>query len=149
MAWSDPAPARGSRPAQSRSPSPGYGAATRLPFLTILGRGLCALFIGGVTYWGAHSVVGAWHVAHRGGPSIAADMGIALAVAVVVGALSLRYLLNRPRFSGLPLRVRDGGGWWGRRRGWDDGYGYPTFGEQVAADVAGDVIGAAIDAIVD
>ncbi len=134
MAWNDPAPARGSRPSRSpsQSQSAGYGAANSLPFLTILGRGLGALFIGGVSGWAVHSAAGGWHVAHRTGSSGVSDMAIALAVAVVVGVLALRYLLNRPRSMG-------------RRRGWDDDAIYPTLGQQVAADV----VGAAIDALID
>ncbi|MEO5688191.1 MAG: hypothetical protein ABIR54_12580 [Burkholderiaceae bacterium] len=148
MAWNDPAPARGSRPSRSPSRSPsqsqsaGYGAANSLPFLTILGRGLGALFIGGVSGWAVHSAAAGWHAAHRTGSSGVSDMAIALAVAVVVGVLALRYLLDRPRSMGLGLR---GGGWWSRRRGWDDDAIYPTLGQQVAADV----VGAAIDALID
>jgi hypothetical protein len=150
MAWDDPAPARGSRPATSRSQSPGYGADNRLPFLTIVGRGVVALLLGVGAYVGTHALLVAWHVAHRGGPSAPTAMAMSGLVAVVIGVLALRHLMSRPRFSGLPLRVRDGGGWWwSRRRGWDDGYGYPTFGQQVAAEIAVDVVDAAIDAIID
>jgi len=150
VAWDDPAPARRNRPASSRASAPGYGPANPLPFLTILGRGIVSVFIGVMAYWGAHAAVQAWRLAHGGGGHALADMAIAIVAAVVVGVLALRYLLSRPRYvGGLPLRVRDGGGWWGRRRGWDDDSVYPTFGQQVAADIAGDVVGAAIDAVTD
>jgi hypothetical protein len=142
MAWNDPAPARRSRPAQPSSPSasPGYGAGNSLPFLSILGRGFVALFIGGVAYWAAHTAVVSWRGAHHAAPSVVSDMAIALAVAALFGALSLRYLLNQPRLSGLP----GGGGFWSRQRGYDD-IVYPTLGQQVAAGI----VDAVIDGIIE
>ena len=147
MAWDDPSPRARARPsARGPAAQPGYAASeVRLSFATMLWRATVALFIGGMIYAGVHALLVAW----LGAPHALLAMAIALAGACVLGWLILRMLLRRPAFVGLPRAVRDGGGWFRGRRGWDDSYAGMTFGEAVAADVVGDVVGAVIDAATD
>ena len=147
MGWVDPSPRVRSRPAAG---NPGYGAGpdVRLSFGTIAWRLVQSTFAGVLAYAAAHAGMVAWH----GGRAAATvhstlDIAVSVAVAAVVGWGILRALLRQPQSAGLPRYVRES--WYGRRRGWNDTYAGMTFGEAVAADVAGEVIGAAIDAITD
>ena len=149
MGWQDPSPRLRGRPA-AISPSPGYGAAdVRLSFATIAWRAVVALVAGVMIYAAAHASMVALHGRQAAAHHATLDAAVALVVAVVVGWLILRMLLRRPESTGLPLSMREGRGWFGRRRGWDGGYGNMTFGEAVAAEAVGDVIGAVIDAAID
>ena len=151
MGWEDPSPRMRARTAAGNpSAQPGYGAGpgVRLSFGTIAWRAAQAGFAGVLAYAAAHAGMVSLH----GGRAAAAahstlDVAVAIAVAVVVGWLALRMLLSRPQGTGLPRYVRES--WYGRRRGWNDSYAGMTFGEAVAADVVGEVIGAAIDAVTD
>ena len=147
MGWEDPSP-RG----RARSPAgnPGYDAGpdVRLSFGTIVWRLVQAAFAGVLAYAAAHAGMVAWH----GGRAAATmhstlDIAVSVAVAVVVGWAILRMLLRQPQASGLPRYVRES--WYGRRRGWNDSYAGMTFGEAVAADAVGEVVGAVIDAALD
>ena len=150
MGWEDPSPRRRGRPATTTPASPGYGAAdVRLSFTTIAWRAVVALVAGVMAYAGAYAGMVALHGRQAAAHHSTLDAAVALVVAIVVGWLILRMLLRRPESAGLPLRVREGRGWFGRRRGWDDSYGNMTFGEAVAAEAVGDVIGAVIDAAID
>ena len=150
MGWEDPSPRLRGRPAATTSPSPGYGNAdVRLSFTTIAWRAVVALVAGVMAYAGAYAGMVALHGRQAAAHHSTLDAAVALVVAIVVGWLILRMLLRRPESAGLPLRVREGRGWFGRRRGWDDSYGNMTFGEAVAAEAVGDVIGAVIDAAID
>ena len=149
MGWEDPSPRLRGRPAAT-SPSPGYGSTdVRLSFTTIAWRAVVALVAGVMAYAAAHAAMVALHGRQAAARRSTLDAAVALVVAIVVGWLILRMLLRRPESAGLPLRVREGHGWFGRRRGWDDSYGNMTFGEAVAAEAVGDVIGAVIDAAID
>jgi len=152
VGWQDPSPrARARAPAGSPAAQPGYQATApeiRLSFSTILGRAMLALGAGALAYAAAHAGMVSLHGGRLAAASHAAlDIGASVAVAVVVGWAILRLLLRRPEPVGLPRRVRDG--WFGRRRGWDDSRSGLTFGEAVAADAVGEVVGAVIDAVTD
>jgi preprotein translocase subunit SecG len=150
MGWEDPSPRPRGRAAVATSASPGYGATdVRLSFTTIAWRAVVALVAGVMIYAAAHAGMVALHGRQAAARHATLDAAVALVVAVVVGWLILRMLLQRPESAGLPLRVREGRGWFGRRRGWDDSYGNMSFGEAVAAEAVGDVIGAVIDAAID
>ena len=150
MGWQDPSPRRQGRPAAAASPSPGHGADdVRLSFATMAWRAVVAMVAAVMAYAVAHASMVALHGRQAAAHHSALDAAVALVVAVVAGWLVLRMLLRRPESAGLPLRVREGRGWFGRRRGWDSGYGNMTFGEAVAADAVGEVIGAVIDAAID
>ena len=143
MGWEDPSPRRRGRPATTTPASPGYGAAdVRLSFTTIAWRAVVALVAGVMAYAAAHAAMVALHGRQAAAHHSTLDAAVALVVAIVVGWLILRMLLRRPESAGLPLRVREG-------RGWDDSYGNMSFGEAVAAEAVGDVIGAVIDAAID
>ena len=149
MGWEDPSPRQRGRPAPTSS-SPGHGAAeVRLSFTTIAWRAVVALVAGVMGYAAVHAGMVALHGRQAAAQHSTLDAAVALVAAVVVGWLVLRMLLRRPESAGLPLRVREGRGWFGRRRGWDSGYGNMTFGEAVAAEVVSDVVGAVIDAAID
>ena len=148
MGWEDPSPRVRGRPTAA-SASPGYGSAeVRLSFATIAARSVLALVAGVLAYAAAHACMAAWHGHRAAAAHSMLDVAVSLAVAAIVAWLCLRMLLQRAESVGLPLRVREGR-WFGRRRGWDDGYGGMTFGEAVAADVVGEVVGAVIDAAID
>ena len=150
MGWEDPSPRPRGRAAVATSASPGYGATeVRLSFTTIAWRAVVALVAGVTIYAAAHAGMATLHGRQAAAHHATQDAAVALVVAVVVGWLILRMLLRRPESAGLPLRVREGRGWFGRRRGWDDSYGNMSFGEAVAAEAVGDVIGAVIDAAID
>ena len=150
MGWEDPSPRPRGRAAVATSASPGYGATeVRLSFTTIAWRAVAALVAGVTIYAAAHAGMVTLHGRQAAAHHATLDAAVALVVAVVVGWLILRMLLRRPESAGLPLRVREGRGWFGRRRGWDDSYGNMSFGEAVAAEAVGDVIGAVIDAAID
>jgi hypothetical protein len=134
MGWQDPSPrARARTIAAAGNPmaQPGYAdPGVRLSFTTIVARALVALLVGFLVYAGAHKGLGGWL-----GPAHAlAVLAGSLVLAAVIGWLVLRTLMRTPEFA--------------ERRGWDDTSGL-TFGEAVAADVVGEVIGAAIDAVTD
>ena len=149
MGWEDPSPRPRGR-VVATSASPGYGATEiRLSFTTIAWRAMVALVAGVMIYAAAHAGMVALHGRQAAARHSTLDAAVALVVAIVVGWLVLRMLLRRPESTGLPLSVREGRGWFGRRRGWDSGYGNMTFGEAVAAEAVGDVIGAVIDAAID
>ncbi|HEY9029432.1 MAG TPA: hypothetical protein VIP05_34415, partial [Burkholderiaceae bacterium] len=101
---------------------------------------------GVLAYAAAHAGMVALH-GGRAASHAALDIAVAVAVALVVGWVLLRMMLRRPESVGLPRYVRDG--WFGRRRGWDDSRSGLTFGEAVAADAVGEVVGAVIDAVTD
>ena len=150
MGWEDPSPRQRGRPAAPASSAPGYGTTeVRLSFTTIAWRAVVALVAGVMAYAAAHAGMVALHGRQAAAHASTLDAVVALVAAVVVGWLVLRMLLRRPEPAGLPLRAREGRGWFGRRRGWDSGYGNMTFGEAVAAEVASDVVGAVIDAAID
>ena len=149
MGWEAPSPRPRGR-AVATSPSPGRGPTdVRLSFATIAWRAVVALVAGVMAYAAAHAGMVALHGRQAAAHHATLDAAVALVVAVVVGWLILRMSLRRPESAGLPLRVREGRGWFGRRRGWDSGYGNMSFGEAVAAEAVGDVIGAVIDAAID
>jgi hypothetical protein len=139
VGWEDPSPrARARSPAGDPTAQPGYGdAGVRLSFTTIAARWAVALLAGGLVYAGAHKGFGLWLGPERAMPVLA----ISLVLAAVVAWLLLRALMRLPESEGAGVSP-------GRRRGWDDTSGL-TFGEVVAADVAGDVVGAIIDAATD
>ena len=118
-----------------------------LSFMHLLGLVAASLVVGGFVYAGAHALVVAGQVA-RWAHHPALDIVMPLVAAAVVAFLVLRTLVRRPSVGGLSW----GGGWFGRRRDWDDGYGnygYSTLGQQVVGDVVADVVSAAIDAATD
>jgi hypothetical protein len=106
----------------------------RLSFLTILGRTAMALLVGVCVYEGVRSAVQSALPGRR--PVL--DVALALAVAIIAGWLLLRFLLRSPPSVG-------GRGWFGRRRGWDDRHDSSSFGEVVAGEVVGALIDAALD----
>ena len=139
MGWQDPSPrARARSSGGSPAAQPGYGdAGPRLSFAAIMVRALVALLVGGAVYVGAHKGLGGWL-----GPAHAwAAVAIPAALALAVGWLALRASMRMPEGDGRR-------GWFGRRRGWDDSSGL-TFGEAVAADAIGDVVGVIVDAATD
>ena len=149
MAWDDPSP-RARSAGVPPSSQPGYGEPdVRLSFMTIVARAAAALFVCAIVHEGVRACVLAWQSGRGGVPHPVLAVALPLLVAVLVGWLVLRHLLKRPATVGLSDRIRNGGGWLGGRRSWDDGYGDPTFGDVVVADAVGDVIGAAIDAAID
>jgi len=139
MGWQDPSPrARGRAPAGRPAARPGDGdPGVRLSFTTIVLRWAVALLVGGLVYAGAHKGFGGW----LGPVHAMVVLAIAIALAVLVGWLVLRVLMRLPESEGAGVSS-------GRRRRWDDSSGL-TFGEAVAADAAGEVVGAVIDAITD
>jgi hypothetical protein len=139
MGWEDPSPrAQACSPGGNPAAQPGYGdPGVRLSFMVIAMRWAVALLVGGLVYAGAHKGFGAWF-----GPAHAtAVLAISLALAAAVAWLLLRVLMRLPQSEGAGVSL-------GRRRGWDDTSGL-TFGEVVAADAVGDVVGAIIDAATD
>jgi hypothetical protein len=151
VAWDDPAPARAARAPAAVRPAPGYGAVERRGFGALLGLALVALLAGACAYAAAHAGVEAWHEAHGAALWPLGDRGLALAAAALLALWTFRHLLRRPRI-GLPRRIRDGGGGYGWRRGWDDdryGDAYSSLGEQLTADAVADVVGAVIEAVAD
>jgi len=139
MGWQDPSPrVRTRSTAGNPAAQPGYAdPGVRLSFGTIVVRALVALLVAFLMYEGARKGLGGWL-----GPAHAmAVLAGSLALAAVAGWLVLRTLMRTPEVVGKR-------GWFGGRRGWDDTSGL-TFGEAVAADVVGEVIGAAIDAVID
>jgi hypothetical protein len=151
VGWQDPSPrVRTRTTAGTRAARPGYGAGPdiRLSFGTLAWRAAQAAFAGVLAYAAAHAGMVSLH---GGGAASAAhatlDIAVSVAVAVLVGWLILRMLLSRPQEAGLPRYVRES--WYGRRRGWNDSYAGMTFGEAVAADAIGEVVGAVIDAVTD
>jgi hypothetical protein len=138
MGWQDPSPrARARSPVGDPSAQPGYGSpGARLSFMSILARAAIALMVAGLAYAGAHRGLGGW----LGAAHAMLVVALSAALAVVVGGLVLRALVGLPE-SGSGGR----GGWFDRRRGWDDSSGL-TFGE---ADAVGEVVGAIIDAATD
>jgi len=141
VGWEEPSPrARARSPAGNPAAQPGYGdPGVRLSFMAIAMRGGVALMVGGLCFSGAHKGLGGW----LGPPHAVLVFVLSVALAVLMGWVVLRALLRLPG--------TDAGGrrtWFGSRRGWDDSSGL-TFGEAVAADVAGDVVGALIDAATD
>ena len=159
MAWNDPSPrarAQSSAP-RARPANPGYERP--ISFGHLLFRMLLAGLVGVIGYVVAKALVGAWHGAH-GSPASGLDAFLALALAAIAAVLAFRHLLDRPASWGLSARVRGGGGWFGRNRAWDDGYGgsYDGYGncgngyasgEQVVAEAVVDVISVAIDIATD
>lgn len=146
MGWQDPSPRMRARTAAAQ---PGYGAgpAVRLSFGTIAWRAAQAAFAGVLVYAATHAGMVWWHGGRAGATAHAAlDIAVSVAVAVVVGWAILRLLLGRPEV-GLPRYARES--WLGRRRGWNDSDAGMTFGEAVAADAIGEVVGAVIDAAID
>ena len=141
MAWDDPSPR-----SRARSPAgaPGYGVPeVRLSFGTIVVRTVMAVAVAACLFAGVRSVVRGWAPGHHA----VLDIVVPLAVALVAGWLLLRFLLRRPPTVGLPDRVRNGGGWFGRRRDWDDDDA--SLGQVIAVEATADVIGAALDAALD
>jgi hypothetical protein len=139
MGWEDPSPrARAGTSAGNPVAQPGYAdPGVRLSFGTIVVRALVALLVGFLMYQGAHKGLGGWL-----GPARAiAVLACSLSLAAVTGWLVLRTLMRTPEYVG-------GRGWFGRRRGWDDTSSL-SFGEAVAADAVGEVVGAVIDAVTD
>ena len=147
MAWNDPSPrSRGRSSASDPSAGPGYATPeVRLSFVTILARTAMTVVVGACLYAGVRSAIHAWLPDRHAG----LDIAVPLAVAVIAGWLLLRFLLRQPPTVGLPDRVRDGRGWFGRRRDWDDDYGNASLGQVIAAEATADVIGAALDATLD
>ena len=141
MGWQDPSPrARARSPVGNPAAQPGYGdPGVRLSFLTIVMRGGVALMVGGLAYFGAHKGLGGW----LGPPHAVLVFGLSAALAALVGLVVLRALMRLPGSDSAGRRT-----WFGSRRGWDDSSGL-TFGEAVAVDVAGEVVGALIDAATD
>jgi hypothetical protein len=134
MAWDDPSPRQRGRAAATPAAGPGYSTPQRgVSLATILGRSAAAIFAAVLVFLGTHAALVAWH--GQGASHDTANKGIALVLAILAGALVLRHLSDPAAW-----RPRDGFGWSGRRRAWDDGYGYPTLGEQVVADVVEGVI---------
>lgn len=139
MGWQDPSPRRQARsPAGNPDAQPGYGdPGVRLSFMTIVMRWALALLVGGLVYAGAHKGFRQWL-----GPAHAmAALAIPVALAAFVAWLVLRVVMRLPESEGIGVSP-------GRRRGWDDSSGL-TFGEAVVADVVGEGIGAALDALTD
>jgi len=151
MGWEDPSPrARARTPAGKPGAQPGYGAGphVRLSFATMAWRAAQAAFAGVLSYAAAHAGMVSLHAGRADAAAHSMlDIAVSVAVAVLVGWLILRMLVRRPQGSGLPRYVRES--WFGRRRGWNDSYAGMSFGEAVAADAIGEVVGAVIDAVVD
>jgi len=146
MGWEDPSPRAQARAAGAQ---PGYGAGpgVRLSFGTMAWRAAQAAFAGVLAYAAAHAGMVWWHGGRAGATAHASlDIAVSVAVAVVVGWIVLRALLKDPP-RGLPRYVRES--WLGRRRGWNDSDAGMSFGEAVAADAIGEVVGAVIDAAID
>ena len=139
MGWEDPSPrGRARPPAGNPAAQPGYGdPGVRLSFMTIVMRWAVALFLAGLVWAGAHKGLGTWLGPDRAMPVLA----ISSALAAAVAWLALRVLMRLPESEGAGVSL-------GRRRGWDDTSSL-TFGEVVAADAVGDVVGAIIDAATD
>jgi len=139
MGWEDPSPRlRARSPGGNPAARPGYGdPGSRLSFTTIMLRWGLALLVGGLVYAGAHKGFGSWL-----GPAHAmAVLVISVALAAAVAWRVLRVLMRLPESAGVGFSF-------GRRRRWDDTSGL-TFGEVVAADAVGEVVGAVIDAAID
>ena len=151
MGWEDPSPrARARASAGTPAAQPGYGAGPdiRLSFGTMAWRAVQAAFAGVLAYAAAHAGMVSLHAGRAGAAAHSTlDIAVSVAVAVLVGWLVLRALLRRPEGAGLSRHVRES--WFGRRRGWNDSYAGMSFGEAVAADAIGEVVGAVIDAVVD
>ena len=151
MGWEDPSPRlRARSPAGDPSAQPGYGAGpgVRLSFGTMAWRAVQAAFAGMLAYAAAHAGMVSLHRGHGAEQAHSRlDIAVAIAVAVLVGWLVLRILLRRPEGTGLPRYVRES--WFGRRRGWNDSDAGMSFSEAVAADAIGEVVAAALDAVVD
>ena len=139
MGWEEPSPrARSRSTGGSPAARPGYGdPGVRLSFMTIVVRWAVALLVGGLVYAGAHKGFSGWLGPARGLTVLA----ISLALAAVVAWLVLRVLMRLPESEGAGISF-------GRRRRWNDTSGL-TFGEAVAADAVGEVVGAIIDAATD
>lgn len=140
MAWDDPSPLRRARPATPRSLPSAGGHAPTLPFSRLLLLMVAAVLLGALGYALALGGIHALRGPHVGrGPGL--DTALALAGAAVVAVLSFRFLLSRPPSTG---------GWFGRRRAWDDGYGNGySPGDQVVGEVVADLVEAVIDGAID
>ncbi len=159
MAWNDPSPRARAQSAAPRAMPANPGYEPSISFASLLFRMLLACLAGTIGYVVAKALAAAWHGAHRSDAS-GLDAFLALAVAAIVAVLAFRYLLNRPASRGLSARIRDGGGWFGRNRAWDNGYGGSydgygnygngyTLGEQVVGEAVVDVLSVAIDIATD
>ena len=146
MGWQDPSPRMRARPSGAQ---PGYGAgpAIRLSFGTMAWRAAQAAFAGVLAYAATHAGMAWWHGGRAGATThTALDAAVSVAVAVVVGWAIFRMLLSSQQIG---LRRYFRASWLGRRRGWNDSDVGMTFGEAVAADAIGEVVGAVIDAAID
>lgn len=116
----------------------------RLAFSTIVARVLGSVLVGGLVYALAHAGVLAL-LGH--GPARHPVLAVALPALVggVAGVLLMRRQLRRPEYAG----GWNVGGWFGRRRGWDDRYDDPGLGQVVVADAVGDIIEVVVDAALD
>ena len=132
MGWQDPSPrVRPRAPAGDPASAPGYGDdGVRLSFGTIVFRWALVAGIAALVFVGARKGLVGW----LGPAHLVAVIGLSLAVALGVAGLALRLVMRLPESSGF-----------GRRR-WDQ---TTTFGQAVAGEAIGEVVGAIIDAATD
>jgi hypothetical protein len=143
VGWEDPSPrARPRSPGGSPAAQPGYGSEA-VSFGRLLFRGLIAGALGIVACVAARSVVMSWrgHADHATG----LDIGIALAIGLVVALLAWRYVASHPPARGLSARVRDGRGWGSSGRYADSGFYVDASDIPLAVDGVGSLVEAVAD----